>query len=53
MFPEKLRELYFNIFNAIESDHFVMAVPEAIQKLVYELYGLTPEEVAIVEGNGK
>jgi hypothetical protein len=42
-----------------------MAVPEAIQKLVekytfhrdayldklvYELYGLTPEEIAIVEG---
>ena len=27
-------ELYYNIFNAIESDNFVMAVPEAIQKLV-------------------
>jgi len=30
-----------------------MTAPEAIQKLVYELYGLTPEEIAIVEGGGK
>ena len=25
----------------------------AIDKLVYELYGLTEEEIAIVEGNAK
>jgi hypothetical protein len=27
------------------------ATDQQIDKLVYELYGLTPEEIAIVEGN--
>ena len=27
------------------------ATDRQIDKLVYELYGLTPEEIAIVEGN--
>jgi len=31
----------------------IAAMDEAIDKLVYELYGLTEEEIAIVEGNAK
>ena len=31
----------------------IEATDAAIDKLVYELYGLTPEEIAIVEGGGK
>ena len=31
----------------------VEAADGAIDKLVYELYGLTAEEIAIVEGSGK
>ena len=31
----------------------VEATDAAIDKLVYELYGLTPEEIGIVEGSGK
>ena len=31
----------------------IEATDAAIDKLVYELYGLTEEEIAIVEGNGK
>ena len=31
----------------------VEATDAAIDKLVYELYGLTGEEIAIVEGNAK
>jgi hypothetical protein len=31
----------------------IEATDAAIDKLVYELYGLTPEEIAIVEGSGK
>ena len=31
----------------------VEAADAAIDKLVYELYGLTEEEIAIVEGKGK
>ena len=31
----------------------VEAADGAIDKLVYELYGLTAEEIAIVEGKGK
>jgi hypothetical protein len=29
----------------------INATDQQIDKLVYELYGLTPEEIAIVEGN--
>jgi len=31
----------------------IAATDAAIDKLVYELYGLTEEEIAIVEGSGK
>jgi len=31
----------------------IEATDAAIDPLVYELYGLTPEEIAIVEGRGK
>ena len=31
----------------------IEATDGAIDKLVYELYGLTEEEIAIVEGSGK
>ena len=31
----------------------IAATDAAIDKLVYELYGLTEEEIAIVEGAGK
>ena len=31
----------------------VSATDRAIDALVYELYGLTPEEIALVEGKGK
>ena len=31
----------------------VAATDRAIDALVYELYGLTPEEIALVEGKGK
>jgi len=32
--PGKLSELYFTIFNGIESDNLVMAVPETIQPII-------------------
>ena len=31
----------------------IEATDASIDKLVYELYGLTEEEIRIVEGNGK
>ena len=31
----------------------IEATDGAIDKLVYELYGLTEEEIAVVEGSGK
>jgi len=31
----------------------IEATDAAIDKLVYELYGLTEEEIAVVEGGGK
>jgi hypothetical protein len=31
----------------------IEATDGAIDKLVYELYGLTAEEIAVVEGTGK
>ena len=31
----------------------IEAMDETIDKLMYELYGLTAEEIAIVEGSGK
>ena len=31
----------------------VTATDQEIDGLVYELYGLTPEEIALVEGTGK
>jgi hypothetical protein len=56
-------QINFSIFNDRKSNKQLMAVPETIQrqgeatdaaidKLVYELYALTEEEIKNVEGTG-
>lgn len=48
-FEQNLSEYRLTKKNPHEKERRVKSTDEAIDKLVYELYGLTEEEIAIVE----